>query len=566
MGSRHSPFVLLLLSACASHGNFAPRPPLGRDTDLASVTVPCHDEPSAKDPHHVSCAPEPYVSPLVWDGMDNSVFRPVSDVLAIRATKEAANATSIDEVADSAWFTNRIGVGALSVEELRKGACRPSQYLAPSAATDGSWVIDQGKPNGDSLGFRVRVPGNGKYMFKNDSDNNPERASAASVIGAAVYYAVGFFSSCEQVVYFRRSLLKLTPGLHRVGNTGVEEVFDRKALDMVLSKATKRGELIRMQASAWLPGYLIGPFRYEGTRSGDPNDIIPHEDRRELRGVRLLAAWLNHYDSREQNSMDSWIADQPAVPDSSPGYVRHYYLDTSDSLGSEWAWDGISRRLGRAYVLDWGDIGRDFVTLGIPTRDWEAVQRAPGREKFGYFDVATFDPEAWKNEYPNPAFSRMTERDGAWMARILAHFTKEMVRTLAEMGNFSDPTDTDYLAYVLEARLERILDRYLTRLSPLSDVHLEGGVELCAFDLARYRQVRKDSAFHYEARLDARGSLPTTVDGDGRICVALPRPSSSGYHVVSIYNGVAKGPLDVHLYDLGAVRGYLLAGLERPLP
>src|SRR5262249_20419125 len=156
---------------------------------------------------------------LVWDGMDNSVFRPLSDALAVAPTTEAANANSLDEVADSAWFTNRLGARPMSLDELRQSACQPSQHLVASDARPGSWVIDQGKPNGDSLGFRVKVPGQGKYMFKNDAPNQAERATAASVIGAAVYHAVGFFTSCEQIVFFDRSLLKLLPGLRSEANS-----------------------------------------------------------------------------------------------------------------------------------------------------------------------------------------------------------------------------------------------------------------------------------------------------------------------------------------------------------
>src|SRR6185295_10270412 len=122
--------------------------------------------------------------------------------------------------------------------------------------------------------------------------------------------------------------------------------FDRAALQKVFDGAGHRGEYLRFQASAWLPGYLLGPFRYEKTRDDDPNDVIAHEDRRELRGARLLAAWLNHFDAREQNSMDSWISPgHEKNGELSSGFVRHYYLDMSDCLGSEWAWDGISRRL-----------------------------------------------------------------------------------------------------------------------------------------------------------------------------------------------------------------------------
>ena len=47
-------------------------------------------------------------------------------------------------------------------------------------------------------------------------------------------------------------------------------------------------------------------LRWYETRSDDPNDVIPHEDRREQRGLRLIAAWLNHDDTRAQNTVDSW--------------------------------------------------------------------------------------------------------------------------------------------------------------------------------------------------------------------------------------------------------------------
>jgi hypothetical protein len=563
-----------LASCAAAQRPFPLREPLRRDTDLRSVSVPCRVEGTKKEPNHVSCAPEAYVSPLAWDGMDNSIFRPLVDIFAVDPGGEAVNANSFDEVADSAWFTNTLGAHDMTLAEVKAGACEPAELLDGESAGAGAWLIDKGKANGASLGFRVNIKGKGKYLFKTDPKGQPERATAASVIGAAAYNAVGFYTSCEQVVYFKPSVLKLAPGLRYENNSGIERDFDQKALQSVLDEATKRGELVRMQASAWLPGQLIGPFRYEGTRDDDPNDVIPHDDRRELRGGRLLAAWIDHFDAREQNSMDSWIADagKKGPPDSSPGYVRHYYLDTSDSLGSEWDWDGISRRMSHSYLLDWGDIGLDFVTLGIPARPWECTRRAKGHEKFGYFDLATFVPEDWKNEYPNPAFSRMTERDGAWMTRILARFSPEMVNALAEDGRFSDPSDTAYIASLLNARLEKILARYLTRLSPLTDVRVTGN-QLCALDLARYRRLGGDAQYRYDARLAAGGSLSVTPRADGRVCMTLPERSfptalrddaPERYVVVSISNGIARGPLLVHLYDLGVARGFRVVGLERP--
>ncbi|HSQ67115.1 MAG TPA: hypothetical protein VLM85_28050 [Polyangiaceae bacterium] len=576
------------LTACASGGSarFALRDPLWRDTDLRPVDARCHVEPTKSDPHHVSCAPAVYESPVYWDGADNLLFRPLSGLLGLVTSGEAVDVNSLDEVPDSAWFENRLGKRSLSPEELRLGGCSPDQLLDPEHAADASWVIDKGKSEGSTPGFRVLVPGKGKYMLKGDApkDRQPERMAAASAIGAAVMHAAGYYVSCEQVIYIRPSILKLTPGLTTKGYFEEEKPFDQSALDRMLARATKRNGLIRLSASAWLPGYAIGPYRFEGVREDDPNDVIPHEDRRELRAMKVLASWLSRHDVREDNSLDEWFAEAKTPPDSSPGHVVHYQLDTSETLGSlsfgggsdpvpTWSWDQVSRRLGMSYVIDWADLGRDFITLGLPLRSWDTVAMTPGQEIFGYFDVEHFVPDQWKCLYPNAAFSRMTERDAAWMARILARFTPAMVRTLAAMGDFTDPSHRDYLAGVLEGRLEKVLERYLLRLSPLADVHVEDGDRLCALDLAEWRGLR--APFYDSARTPAGASLTVTRRNRGGLCVQLvhvagdagsPDDAPERYLRVIVEDGVAKGALVAHLYDLGPARGFRLVGLERPNP
>ncbi|HXX68351.1 MAG TPA: hypothetical protein VEK07_14265 [Polyangiaceae bacterium] len=569
-----TPFILSL--ACSSpEPGFPLRQVLWQDTDTQSVFAACRREPTAKDPAHVTCAPRPYWSSLFWDGADNVIFRPISGALGLYLPgEEAANVNSVDEVPDSAWFQNRIGAHPMSIEELQRGACDdPSLLLDPDHAADGSWLVDKGKTEGTTLGFRVSVGGK-KYLFKVDDPDQPELPTAAGTIGVAIYHAAGFNTPCEQTVAFKPSLLKLLPGLeYKPGNMAELQPFDRAALDGILKKTTRHADRVRMQASAWIGGYLIGPFRYEGTRSDDPNDVIPHQDRRELRGSRLLAAWMDHIDAREGNSLDAWIADRKDAADSSPGHVVHYIIDTSESLGPRWAqFEQVTRRAGYGYVFDWADFATDLGGLGAPVHTWDYVQKTPGHELFVYFNVRDFVPEGWRMEYSNLAFSRMTERDGAWMARILARFTPSMVQGLAEMGRFTERANTDYVAETLEGRLDKILDRYLTRLSPMADMRIEEGGVLCGLDLAEWRRVRPATAFRYTASSPRLGPLEVERHGGGLVCVSMPHVAPAGgvadgaqeRHVaVELRDGVARGPLIVHLYDLGPSRGYRLAAVER---
>ena len=568
------PAAALLLGCGGGVRRFPLKTPLTQDTDLRSIHYECAPDPA--DPKKTKCMPEDYDSPFAWDGANQIVFRPIARFFAVDPAGEARNVNAFDEVPDSAWFVNRIGKTPMGPDDAARGYC--DEKVLDTGGPDGSWLIDQGKPNGYNPGFRVRVENIGKFMLKADPPEQVERGTGAAAIASRIYYAFGWWAPCDSVVYVRPSILKLKPGLIVTDNSGIPRPFDDAALAKVLKAGAHRGDTTRMTASRWLPGRTIGPFTYEGTRSDDPNDIIPHEDRRDLRGARVLAAWLNHFDSREQNTMNTWMADDEKNPDSSPGHIRHWYIDLGDCLGSEWAWDGISKRLGHAYYLDLPYLGEDFVTFGILQRPWDRAERSPDGKIFGYFHSRDFDPDLWRGGYPNPAFTRMGERDAAWATRIIARFTDAHVRAFVAVGDYSDPGHADFVVRHLIARRDIILRRYFSKLSPVTDLKADND-ELCGVDLARKTGVFPAPDFRYAARQYAgaafapRASGAVRVTDEGGTCVPLTHFAADGgeaddspgrYLVVDVTNGVAPGPLRAHLYDLGPKRGFVLVGIERP--
>jgi len=545
----------LLLCSCASPARFPLREPLLRDPDQVPVLK----------------EPEEYYSPFAWDGANQTVFLPISRFFAVDPAGRAVNVNALDEVPDSSWFENRLGKQALTPADVARGACA-EQELDPAAA-DGAWLIDKGKDNGANPGFRINVKGLGKFMLKSDPPEEPDRATGATSIASRVYHALGYYAPCDSVVYFRPSLLKLKPGLTVTNNEGVTRPFDEARLKDLLAHASHRDGLVRMVASQWLPGKPLGPYKYDGRRGDDPNDVIDHEDRRELRGARLVAAWLAHFDSREQNTMDVFLPLDPAKK-KGPGYVRHYIIDMGDCFGSVWTDDRISRRLNHAYALDVPYLAEDFVTLGAIERPWERAQRG---DLFGYFSARDFDPELWRGEYPNPAFRRMTEADGAWMARLLARFDEGLVRAAVAVGKY-EPAPERFLAETLIARRAAILRRYLSRLSPIGELQSTAH-GFCGVDLARLTEVvpNEPTSFRARAYRGAEGTptraLRLLSEASPRVCVELthaalsasvPADDARRYVVVDLENGYARGPLRVHLYDLGPEGGFRLVGIERP--
>ncbi len=517
--------------------------------------------------------PEPYESPFAWDAADQTIFRPVSRFFAVDPAGEAVNVNALDEVPDSSWFENRAGARRLSAEELARGPC-PEDVLDPSR---GPWTVTDAKQEGANPGFLVEDPAGRTWLLKLDGHEQPERATSADVIGSRLYWAAGYHAPCNIIVFFGRDVLSIDPEATAEDDRGREIPMRSDHVERVLAAGVRTAEgRYRASASLFLEGRPIGPWRYQGTRGDDPNDVVAHEDRRDLRGMYVLASWINHFDSREQNTLATWIETGDGV-----GYVRHNVIDFGDSFGSIWEYEGITRRLGHAYYLDFPYLGEDFVTLGLIGRPWDDPDYGRAGPALGYFGVARFEPDLWRPGYPNPAFGRMSERDAAWMARIVAQIDDEMLDTLIAQARIENEVVREELTRILRGRREKILRRWLRELSPLTRPRIserDGEAELCMTDLAVSTGLVEARERGYLARAFLGQSLRQAAVGglhraaDGTVCAELPpvpgaREGSPRYLIVDLtgVGGPDRGalPARVHLYHRGG-ETYRVVGLERP--
>src|SRR4029079_15988407 len=110
---------------------------------------------------------------------------------------------------------------------------------------------------------------------------------------------------------------------------GKKRPFRRSDLDDVFRRAQIGSDgIYRAVAGKALPGKVLGGFKYVGTRPDDPNDIIPHEHRRELRALKVFGAWTNLTDLKADNTLDTLI------PGEGKSVVRHYLQDVGSTFGA----------------------------------------------------------------------------------------------------------------------------------------------------------------------------------------------------------------------------------------
>ena len=374
---------------------------------------------------------------------------------------EAHNVNTLDEVPDSSWFTNRHGVERMSIDELVRG---PNTVDGPDMSVP--WRVFRSKIGGLTPGFQI-IDGRGdRYVIKFDPVGVPELSSAAEIIGTKLFYAMGYNTPENYIASIDPEAgLTIEPGTMLEDEFGDEEPLTRGFLRRRTRRVPRLPDgRIRVTASRYIPGRPIGPFRYYSTRTDDPNDVIEHENRRELRGLRLFAAWTNHDDTRGQNTQDSWV-EEGGVP-----YIRHFLMDFGSTFWSG-SVDLQLPNLSFTYWLDFVEVRRNMQSFGLRTPTYRKVEWPdfPKYEAIGRWESTFFEPQDWRNDYPNPAFVRMSDRDAFWAAKIIMRFTPEELAAIVEAGQISDPDASQYFLDTLIERQHKSARYYMDRLNPIDE-------------------------------------------------------------------------------------------------
>jgi hypothetical protein len=424
-----------------------------------------------------AASPKFYDDDPVWaerDTQDASKMKPLEVDLFVDLTYNliakpgdprrvrAMNVNTVDEVPDSSWYTNRLGRRPLTPEDIATG---PDTTTGPAA---GPWTITSSKSDGVTPGFTIKDSAGRLWFLKFDPPGYRAMATGTEVMVTKLMWALGYNVPENHVAYMRREQLVVGEGAKFTPAGGKRRAMRLADLDTLLERADRENDgSYRVVASKALAGKPVGRIRFYDTRPDDPNDVVPHENRRELRGYGVFAAWLNHVDAKAINSLDT------LVTENGRSFVRHNLLDFGSTLGSGGVapanyWEGSE------YLVQPGEIGKQILGFGFYIPKWRttAFYEAKSMGRLPQ-DNRGFDPERWRPRVPNQAFLHARADDKFWAAQKLMALTNGMLRAAVRAGDFRDPTSEEFLVKALAERRDAIGRAYLTAVNPIADVAMD---------------------------------------------------------------------------------------------
>src|SRR5262245_61175729 len=524
----------------------------------ASTTSPhfYRDDPIAREPESQDAsAATPSEIGQIYEMAYNLLAQPGYKPSGLRAQ----NLSTVDEVPDSSWFTNRVGARRLTIDELVRG---PIVGAPPDPSR---WVIFREKTSGAHPGVTARDAKGETWFLEFDPPYYAEAATGAVVMATKIFWALGYNQVESFLTTFDPKNVRFDPEATLRRPNGKRTPFTDDDLNAILERVARRPDgTYRVVAGRLLPGKVLGNFRYEGTRPDDPNDLVPHEHRRELRALRVFGAWTNLTDLKSANTIDTLAQENGRT------VVKHWLQDVGSTFGMNndlYEWD-----------LSWEHFYQSDTTLkrlasfGFALSPWQTVHytEAPA---IGKFEGERFDPRTWRPQTPTTAYMELRDDDAFWAARRVGAFTDEMIRAIVHTGAFSDATAEKALADIVIQRRDKILRTYLPAVIPIVSPRLDASGRL-TFDNAavvagvaqapatyRASWFEFDNATGNTRPLSATSSTTTTIEAPSGLPTAVGRFVAVDIAAEATEYQTWRRP--VRAYFRRDVNEWKLVGLER---
>lgn len=403
----------LVASTTAGCGRYVP----ALFADRPAVTVVRDDKP-IPIPSRTSFDEREQIS-------DIYLRRPLFDVVRPLDFPTGGDVNALDEVPPSSWY------------EPQQPVLSPPGVTPPAPPL---LVLDEKGTIADDA-LVVRDARGLRYELLVDPPEQSGLRTGAEVIGGYLIRGLGLRAPRSWIVTLPDSIF----------TTDGDKSRERLSSWVKTSAALVEGGR-RVSATLWPGGVDVGVTSDYSVRRDDPNDKVPHRDRRTLRAMRIFAHWIGWNSFGVRTTRDVYVG-KPGE-----GHLLHYFVGMSQTLGTR------DVQPEAIYDEEAGSIGWKLLTLGLARSAVQPARQAPF-PSIGYFP-AELEPGTFDVNPPYSPFVRMQPADEYWAAKRLLDIPNEVFRMGVPAANLL-PAAGDSLVDALQQRRQLLVAHAMIGVTPV---------------------------------------------------------------------------------------------------
>lgn len=389
------------------------------------------------------------------------------DVLEAERVPDAGDVNALDEVPRSSFW------GPPSSLSSRFIAKRPGSSGPPEPP----FTVLADAANAGRGGFRIADSRGQRYELRVDPADRPGMRTAASAIGSRLAWAFGY----------------PTPEVFITTVAATDFIVDERSLradgspvdfESVLRSGPEAANgRYRVSATHWPLGIEVGPAPIATTRDDDPNDLIPHRDRRTLRALHVFGNFLGLRTIGPHSIADIYVGPE------GEGHLQHFLVGLDDALGAA----DVVRESDPDIKSPLPPL-ESLLTLGLAPSQKRPLTQTTWLS-IGEFS-ADLDPKLFSPPDPYEPIERILPADGYWAAKRLARLSRRVLVAAVRAADLDDPVAGAQLVDTLDARRRILMAHWYSQVSPLELLGMRRG-DLLVIDRAIADGVTKASGSMY---------------------------------------------------------------------